>query len=557
MRQIHLLTRNVLNLGVSSWLFVSDSRPIGHRAFPSKKLLNAILKEVINSFGYKANQEKIERALLSVTDLEEFIGKYSQHHLNETAPKIYIRCEHADILVRKIFNENESDVQLGDDKGENSLSLPTAGLDNGSVVLGVIYKDLHQMFLPNKANSASVNKIGNINTFILSVTIWPRKNLLKKNVTLKFKNLKPATLDKRCMFWDTSEKSWSGHGCLLKSRNETYTECSCNHLTHFAVLIQFDSGTSGNSLTKTNEKALQIITYVGLSFSLVGIALTIISYALLTDMRGPLSQIRVSLVTSLGAGQIIFLTGIGAVENKSTCVTVAALVQYLLMAAFCWMLVEGIYLYMFVVKVFNVNDKMKVSHGFSWGLPALVVSISLGIAAGSEQGIKSYVSEKLCWISSTNGMIWIFIVFVVLIELLNTMLLGRVIKEMATMQHAKDKHSEQIRLGVRACMVMIPLLGITWLFGLLLPLHKAVAYIFALFNSTQGFLIFLLHCVRNSEIRSRFERRINRVTPIVDEGTSIKRASRGNDTDGRIFFPRNIHVEPRNNNESGTEVSEI
>ena len=33
-------------------------------------------------------------------------------------------------------------------------------------------------------------------------------------------------------------------------------------------------------------------------------------------MRGPLSQIRVSLVASLGAGQIIFLTGSGAVENK-------------------------------------------------------------------------------------------------------------------------------------------------------------------------------------------------------------------------------------------------
>ena len=33
-------------------------------------------------------------------------------------------------------------------------------------------------------------------------------------------------------------------------------------------------------------------------------------------MSGPLSQIRVSLVASLGAGQIIFLTGSGAVENK-------------------------------------------------------------------------------------------------------------------------------------------------------------------------------------------------------------------------------------------------
>ena len=36
-------------------------------------------------------------------------------------------------------------------------------------------------------------------------------------------------------------------------------------------------------------------------------------------MRGPLSQIRVSLVASLGAGQMIFLTGSGAVENKVRC----------------------------------------------------------------------------------------------------------------------------------------------------------------------------------------------------------------------------------------------
>ena len=34
------------------------------------------------------------------------------------------------------------------------------------------------------------------------------------------------------------------------------------------------------------------------------------------EMRGPLSQIRVSLVASLGAAQIIFLGGIGATENK-------------------------------------------------------------------------------------------------------------------------------------------------------------------------------------------------------------------------------------------------
>ena len=32
---------------------------------------------------------------------------------------------------------------------------------------------------------------------------------------------------------------------------------------------------------------------------------------------------------------------------------------------------------------------------------------------------------------------------------------------------------------------MSPLLGITWLFGLLTPLHKAFIYIFTFLNSTQ------------------------------------------------------------------------
>ena len=52
---------------------------------------------------------------------------------------------------------------------------------------------------------------------------------------------------------------------------------------------------------------------------------------------------------------------------QDACVAVAALLQYFLMAAFCWMLVEGIYLYLFVVKVYNIVDKMRVYQAISWG----------------------------------------------------------------------------------------------------------------------------------------------------------------------------------------------
>ena len=48
------------------------------------------------------------------------------------------------------------------------------------------------------------------------------------------------------------------------------------------------------------------------------------------------------------------------------------------------------------------------------------------------------------------------------------------------------------RLGIKACVVINPLLGITWLFGLLLPVHKAFAYIFTILNSTQVSVQWLL-----------------------------------------------------------------
>ncbi|XP_022807526.1 adhesion G-protein coupled receptor D1-like [Stylophora pistillata] len=162
--------------------------------------------------------------------------------------------------------------------------------------------------------------------------------------------------------------------------------------------------------------------------------------------------------------------------------------------------------------------------------PSYGGTISLCIAAGKE-GIKSYTSDKLCWMSSENNLIWIFVTFVITIEVINLVILVRVIKEMTSMQPTGDKQSQQIRIGIRACVVMIPLLGVTWLFGLLSPLHIAFSYIFNILNSTQGFLIFVLHCLRNSQIRERFKRKVNTIFPSTNSGNSTKKSSQINPRD--------------------------
>ena len=63
----------------------------------------------------------------------------------------------------------------------------------------------------------------------------------------------------------------------------------------------------------------------------------------------------------------ILLTMLTIVNSQGACVTVAALLQYFLLAAFCWMLVEGIYLFLLVVKAYNIKNKMVIYHVMSWG----------------------------------------------------------------------------------------------------------------------------------------------------------------------------------------------
>jgi G protein-coupled receptor 133 len=56
------------------------------------------------------------------------------------------------------------------------------------------------------------------------------------------------------------------------------------------------------------------------------------------------------------------------------------------------------------------------------------------------------------------------------------------------------------RAGVRAMVMLLPLLGTTWLLSLLVPVHPAFGYLFILCNSLQGLLIFALHCLSNEEV---------------------------------------------------------
>lgn len=53
-----------------------------------------------------------------------------------------------------------------------------------------------------------------------------------------------------------SPTGWSDHGCHISSMDNYGTECSCNHLTHFAVLVQFDANAGGSNSLLTRVRPI-------------------------------------------------------------------------------------------------------------------------------------------------------------------------------------------------------------------------------------------------------------------------------------------------------------
>ena len=102
--------------------------------------------------------------------------------------------------------------------------------------------------------------------------------------------MKDNTLGIQCVFLDfllesssnnsiLSSGQWSDRGCNRSESlsNTSVTVCECNHLTHFAILLS----AAPLNLTDAVVLSLEVIGYVGVSISLVAMALTIFTFAAL------------------------------------------------------------------------------------------------------------------------------------------------------------------------------------------------------------------------------------------------------------------------------------
>ncbi|CAG2215395.1 unnamed protein product [Mytilus edulis] len=262
--------------------------------------------------------------------------------------------------------------------------------------------------------------------------------------------------------------------------------------------------------SEEDTTALTIITWPGLVTSILCLLLTIFLHIYFwRNVNSDKSKILICLCSVLVLAYIILLAGLNHTEDSSMCSAIAIVLFYLFLCALCLMVAEGIDIAMSILIVFSQggsNAGLLLSFGLVF--PLVIVVISMAVTR-----ITGYGTDKYCWLSVSNGLIYAFLVPCIVAVLTNIIISILVLRKMFSTKAMMSKDTkEKIRAGVRSIAVLAPILGLTWLFGILASLKDLIvfAYLFTILNSCQGLFIFIFHCLMNPKIQQAVKRKYDR-----------------------------------------------
>uniref|UniRef100_A0A8I3PYG9 Adhesion G protein-coupled receptor G2 n=2 Tax=Canis lupus familiaris TaxID=9615 RepID=A0A8I3PYG9_CANLF len=342
--------------------------------------------------------------------------------------------------------------------------------------------------------------------------------------TTTFAAQDPANLQEdltvRCVFWDLGRNGgrggWSSDGCSVKDRKLNETICTCSHLTSFGVLLDL----SRTSLPPAQMMALTFITYIGCGLSSIFLSVTLVTYLAFEKVRRDYpSKILIQLCAALLLLNVVFLldSWIALYNMRGLCISVAVFLHYFLLVSFTWMGLEAFHMYLALVKVFNTYIRKYILKFciVGWGVPAVVVTIVLAISPNN-YGLGSYGKfpngspDDFCWINS-NAVFYITVVgYFCVIFLLNVSMFIVVLVQLCRIKKKKQLGAQRKTSiqDLRSVAGLTFLLGITWGFAFFAwgPVNVTFMYLFAIFNTLQGFFIFVFYCVAKENVRKQWRR---------------------------------------------------
>uniref|UniRef100_A0A3B3CIZ8 Adhesion G protein-coupled receptor B2 n=1 Tax=Oryzias melastigma TaxID=30732 RepID=A0A3B3CIZ8_ORYME len=373
-----------------------------------------------------------------------------------------------------------------------------------------------------------------INSKILTVTVRPEPQLSEPMVELELSPLLNGTSDSECVVWDygnpeAGAENWATEGCQTLASNTVHTKCRCSRISSYAVLAQ---QAKDPDMGPTSMPSVPLMVGCGVSCTALLILLLIYA-AFWRYIRSERSIILVNFCFSILASNLLILAGQSQTISKGLCAVTAAFLHFFFLASFCWVLTEAWQSYLAVIGKTRSRIIRKRFLCLGWGLPALVVAVSVGFTRARGYGTASY-----CWLSLEGGLLYAFVGPAAVIVLVN-MLIGIVVfNKLMSRDGISDKSKKQ-RAGVPAearsrlllkcskcgvisstamssstassamaslwsSCVVLPLLALTWMSAVLAITDRRSTLfqvLFAVFDSVQGFVIITVHCAMRREVQ--------------------------------------------------------
>ncbi|XP_050523260.1 diuretic hormone receptor-like isoform X2 [Daktulosphaira vitifoliae] len=194
-------------------------------------------------------------------------------------------------------------------------------------------------------------------------------------------------------------------------------------------------------------------------------------------------------------------------SNYEVCVTMAFCLNYFFLTNFFWMFVEGLYLYILVVETFTrENIKLRVYMFIGWGIPLIIMIIWSIAKIISPSG--NMDNARCKWIDPHPVHDWIYQIPAILVLIVNLIFLSCIMWVLITkLRSANSAETQQFRRASKALLILIPLLGVTYILTMCGPSGNNIYanfYIYgrALLLSMQGFIVAIFYCFVNSEVKN-------------------------------------------------------
>ncbi|XP_036597064.1 adhesion G protein-coupled receptor E3-like isoform X2 [Trichosurus vulpecula] len=233
--------------------------------------------------------------------------------------------------------------------------------------------------------------------------------------------------------------------------------------------------------------------------------------------------------TSCSCNHLSTFAVLMALTGPVLCSTIAVGLHYLYLAAFTWMFLEGLHLFLTVrnLKVANYTNagrfKKRFMYPFGYGIPAVIVAVSAGI---DPQG---YGTVKHCWLTVQRGFIWSFVgpvITIILFNLVFYLIILWILRDRLSSLNKDVSTIQNTRTLTFKALAQFFILGCSWSLSFLLtesirePARSVIAYTFTIINSLQGLYIFLVHCILNRQVREEYRKWFKGIQKMTETDSS-------------------------------------